>query len=99
MKKIRKIAATAALAAAAVAAAAAPALASVPAPAPAIASAHVMFVVIVNGAVDVTSQHLTAGQVVYRGGIAEHVAAVDGHAARFIPAVTGPGGAVIQFST
>ena len=89
VKKIRRVLTVAVFAAAAALGTALPALASV----------HTPFVVIVNGGIDVTSRHLTAGQVVYRGGVAEHVVSASGHAVRFIPAVTGPSGAVIQFST
>lgn len=63
------------------------------------ASVHVPFTVTVNGSTDVTYQHLTAGQVVYRGGAAERVVNVAGHAVRFSPALTGPSGTVYQFST
>jgi hypothetical protein len=67
--------------------------------APALASAHTPFMVTVNGGTDVTYQHLTAGQVVYKGGVAEHVVTVNGYAVRFSPAVAGPAGARYQFST
>jgi len=74
-------------------------LSSLTAASPALAAVHVPFTVTVNGGTDVTYQHLTAGQVVYKGGVAEHVVTVNGHEARFSPAVTGPGGARYQFST
>ena len=95
-----KILAAAALAAAsslaAVLALTGPAMASVPHYGPPV---HTPFVVIVDNGVDVTLEHLTAGQEVYKGGAAEHVVTVNGHEVRFSPPVTGPDGTKYQFST
>ena len=95
--KIRRIAAAALVAVAAVTGTATAAWASPYVPA--LAPVHKPFVVLVNGGVDVTYQHLVVGQVVYRAGIAETVVNVSGHAVRFIPAVTGANGTTYQFST
>jgi hypothetical protein len=91
--KIRRILGAALVAAAAVTGTATSAWASPGIP------VHKPFVVIVNGGVDVTLAHLTVGQVVYKAGVAETVVSVNGHAVRFVPAVTGANGKVYQFST
>ena len=95
---IRNILRTAALVTASLAAAlgfAVPAFAM----GPQMVTPHTPFVVTVNGGTDVTLAHLTVGQVVYKGGVVEHVVTVNGHAVRFSPAVTGPDGTKYQFST
>ena len=97
--KIRTILAAAAITAVSLAAAVSPAMASVPHYGPPPPPAHTPFVVTIDGGADVTLEHLTAGQIVYKGGAAEHVVTVNGHAVRFSPAVTGPDGTKYQFST
>ena len=101
MKILRAAALAAASSLAAVLAFTVPAMASVPHYGPSVHTppAHTPFVVIVDNGVDVTLEHLTAGQEVYKGGAAEHVVTVNGHEVRFSPPVTGPDGTKYQFST
>ena len=101
MKILRAAALAAASSLAAVLALTVPAMASVPHYGPSVHTppAHTPFVVIVDNGVDRTLEHLTAGQVVYHGGVAYKVVTEAGHAVVFAPRWTAPDGTTGVFST